>query len=558
MLSSGVIEQLDLFPGADNLNPVFDPDGSIYFLSNRDGFRDLYHYVPAEGKVYQKTDFLTGISGITHYAPALTINRNDRVTYLAFSHYFENGYQIFKARAQDLDTIQVDPQAVDMSAAMLPRVNRRAPDIVDQNLDELKSGLETSDVEGTEKPYRPKFKLDYVGGGGGVGVGTGNYIGPTTGAYGGVDLLFSDILGNNQLYASLALNGEFTDFGGVVSYINRKNPVAWGVSYSHIPYRSGRYGYAGDSTFQFQDFEIPTSRFILDNIRIFEDKIGAFAQYPFSTTLRLEAGGAYSLYYNRLDRENFYYDAFGNLVEYDRQRLDPEDVGLNIFQGQVASVNAALVGDNSYFGIASPLRGHRFRLGIEKYFNGFGGENSFGGFDFFNITADYRKYAYVKPVSFAFRGMHVGRYGRDSETLFPFFVGYPWLVRGYDFSHASEILPDNGANVEQLLGSKMLVTNFEVRMPLTGPERLSAIKSKFLFTELAVFADGGVAFTEFSDFSTKDPEGGTKEMEALPVFSVGASVRINLFGAMILEPYYAIPLQQETKGRFGLNIVPGW
>ena len=43
-----------------------------------------------------------------------------------------------------------------------------------------------------------------------------------------------------------------------------------------------------------------------------------------------------------------------------------------------------------------------------------------------------------------------------------------------------------------------------------------------------------------------------------PVFSAGASLRINLFGALILEPYYAIPLQKNAKGSFGLNLIPGW
>jgi hypothetical protein len=46
----------------------------------------------------------------------------------------------------------------------------------------------------------------------------------------------------------------------------------------------------------------------------------------------------------------------------------------------------------------------------------------------------------------------------------------------------------------------------------------------------------------------------------VPVFSAGVSLRINLFGAMILEPYYAIPFQQTRSkfGTFGLNFAPGW
>ncbi|MGM0475422.1 MAG: hypothetical protein ACQERV_14865, partial [Bacteroidota bacterium] len=47
--------------------------------------------------------------------------------------------------------------------------------------------------------------------------------------------------------------------------------------------------------------------------------------------------------------------------------------------------------------------------------------------------------------------------------------------------------------------------------------------------------------------------------EHIPVFSVGASIRINLFGALILEPYYAFPLQRENigYGQLGLFISGG-
>ncbi|MBL7774765.1 MAG: PD40 domain-containing protein, partial [Saprospiraceae bacterium] len=38
---TGLVEQLHLFPGADNMNPQFDGAGNLYFLSNRDGFRNL-------------------------------------------------------------------------------------------------------------------------------------------------------------------------------------------------------------------------------------------------------------------------------------------------------------------------------------------------------------------------------------------------------------------------------------------------------------------------------------------------------------------------------------
>jgi len=149
--------------------------------------------------------------------------------------------------------------------------------------------------------------------------------------------------------------------------------------------------------------------------------------------------------------------------------------------------------------------------------------------------------------------MHTGRYGKDANSFNKQFVGFPWFVRGYEFNSANTILLQNGRNINELIGSKMLVSNFEVRMPFTGPEGLSVIKSKFFLSELSFFVDGGMAWDTFGEETVND-----RAFDFNPLFSAGASVRINLFGALILEPYYAFPLLKETKGTFGLNIVPGW
>jgi hypothetical protein len=49
-------------------------------------------------------------------------------------------------------------------------------------------------------------------------------------------------------------------------------------------------------------------------------------------------------------------------------------------------------------------------------------------------------------------------------------------------------------------------------------------------------------------------------MERIPATSVGVSLRVNVFGYFILEPYYAIPFQRKDVGTglFGLVFAPGW
>src|SRR5690606_4020461 len=63
-LADNTIEDYDaIFPGADCINPCYDESGKVWFVSDRDGFRNLYRYDLKE-ELLQMTDLLTGISGI--------------------------------------------------------------------------------------------------------------------------------------------------------------------------------------------------------------------------------------------------------------------------------------------------------------------------------------------------------------------------------------------------------------------------------------------------------------------------------------------------------------
>ncbi len=546
-MASGITTVNEFFYGADNLNPVWDNDGNILFLSDRDGFRNLYRFEPATGKLFQMTDLLTGISGITPYAPALSASTKETRDRIVFTHYFNGGYRIYRAKSEDFINREVAADAVDMKPAQLIKTNRMAPDFVSSNLAQLNKLPSLPDSSLQAVAYRPHFKLDYIAGGGGVGVGIGNtYGGPVSGIGGGVDLIFGDIVGDHQVYSSIFLNGEVLDAGFSAAYLNRKNRFGWGVGLSHLPYQSGRSGYVGLDTLPIKDSpDLLFDHYVFDQIRTFEEKLSVFGEYPFSKTLRIEGSGSFAFYNNRIDRNQLYYDAFGNLVYQDREKISEREAGLNLFEGKLGTASVGLVGDNSYFGIASPTKGYRFRLSGEQYF---------GDIKLTNLTADVRKYFFVKPFTFAVRAMHQGRYGTDANAFYNLYLGYPWYMRGYGFSDSYEILEKNGRSVDDLFGSKMLLANAEVRIPLSGPEQLALLKSRVLFTELSFFTDGGYAWDVFE----KPTEGNLTQFDFKPLFSAGVSLRINLFGALVLEPYYAWPLLKDTHGSFGLNIVPGW
>ena len=545
--ATGTVEQLDLFPGADNLNPVFDNADNVVFLSNRDGFRNLYRYEPATDSLFQLTDALTGISGITHHAPALSVSRSERRNRYVYSYYRKGSYRIHSARDRDFLRRSVPADAVDLEPARLLHLNRRAPLVVDANLAVNAAVTPLPDSALQAVPYRPKFKLDYVSGGGGVGVGTSNMFGTQTGAQGGVQALWGDMLGDHQLVAGGMLNGEIYDFGAGITYLNKKNRFYWGGGISHTPLRSGRFGYAGVDSLEVPGGTLPVQHFVFDQVRTFQEQVSGFVQYPFSKTLRAELGGSVAFFHNRVDRFDNYYDAFGRLVAQERNKLSLEEAGLNLFRGSLQTLNVGLIGDNSTMGLTAPLKGHRFRLSATQYF---------GDLRFTDVTLDYRHYLRLKPVTLAARAAHYGRYGRDANRFFPQFLGQPWFIRGYGFNRANDVLQPNGRSVNDLFGSKLAVANVELRLPFAGPKGLTVIPNKLLLVDLNLFADGGLAFNGLDEFKTVE---GLSKTAPQPVFSVGASARVNLFGALVVEPFYAIPIQKHTAGgQFGLNIVPGW
>ena len=530
---SGTREDLDFFPGAENLNPQFDAAGNLYFLSNRDGFRNIYQYDRTDETLYQRSNLVTGVSGITQYSPALTISfKRDR---LLFTHYFDGRYDVYKTDLEDLPRIPVQSTDVDLTSATLPSGTGQGIDIVNNQMTRADQ-LSGDPVIMTKTPFKSRFKLDYIGGGGGVGVGVGNNtFGTGTALMGGVDMLFSDILGNHQIYTTLMLNGEITDVGGQVQYLNQKNPIGWGARILHIPFRSGISYYAGVDTVLFGGTPVLADRINTDIQRIFRTQGGLFAQYPFSPYQRIEVSSNLIRFGFREDRFIDYYSG-GLYLGQNRERLPAPD-GFNLY-----TAGGAYVGDRANWGLTAPLKGYRFRIGGEQYF---------GEWSFTEATVDGRRYFWLRPFTLALRGLHFGRYGGDADQL-PMFIGDPTLVRGYS-GRAFDYFDDFGLNTEDLIGSKLLVTNIEIRLPFTGPERLALIKSGFLLTDLNLFLDGGVAFSDWDNLWSPVEDTGVE-----PLLSAGVSLRVNLFGALILEPFYAWPLRKNSRAIFGLNFLPGY
>ena len=577
-LATGKITDIPVFDGANNLDPQYSADGKqVYFLSNRDGFRNMYRYTLADGKVEQMTNLFTGICGITEYSPAISISNNDDIVY---SYYFAQKYILYNAKASDFTPTVVNAQSTNYDAAMLPPFRSVGVDLINSNLNNYLAypRVPTDSIHLT--PYRPQFKLDYLASSG-VGASISQF---GAGLSSGIQGVFSDILGHNLLYGGLDVNGQIYDFGGQFVYINQQGRWNFGVALSHIPYQFANYStvvapYQLNST-----TTIPSVQERYDIIRTFQDQLNVFTSYPLSKINRIEFGTGVARYYYRVDRYTTYYDTLGNYINSDHQHIanstynaDPANGGLQLIPFTIYNVNTAIVGDNSFFGVASPLNGFRYRIQAEY---------DFGTYQFFAPSVDLRKYWRLAPVTLAARLYGYGRFG-NADGLYPLYIGYPFYIRGYEaqtFYTGNNKTPTNNFTIGDLSGSRMAIANFEVRLPFTGPEKLSAIKSKFFFSELNFFADAGLAWSagDKVEFKTDpsllrvvpvkdasgnqvfDPNSGnplySNVYSKVPAFSLGVSLRVNLFGYFILEPYLAYPVNRTDIGKpvFGLGFTPGW
>ena len=578
-LKTDAITNIKVFNGANNLNPQFSPDDqSIYFLSNRDGFRNMYRYTLASGNVEQMTNLFTGISGITEFSPALSLSKNGDVVY---SYYRAQKYAIYNARITDFKPVPVEAQAINFDAALLPPPKSVGVDLINTNLNNFLAYQKIPADSIHNVPFRSQFKLDYLASNG-VGAGVSRY---GAGLSSGIQGLFSDIVGQDQIFAGAAVNGQIYDFGAQVAYINRHGRWNIGFGASHIPYQYGSYIEGLNTvTISGKPTSVYESRY--DITRTFQDAVQVFASYPFSKITRIEFGASASRYSYRVDRYSTYYQyQVVNNVPYPTYGLYSEhnhitrseylqETGFDLKPFSLYQLNTALVGDNSFFGVASPLEGYRYRIGAE---------GNVGDYKFISPTIDLRRYVRAKPVTFAGRIYGYGRFGNEGQQLYPLFIGYPYLIRGYE---ANSFYRNNSRNtgnftIDQLQGSRTAVINFEIRLPFTGPEKLSQFKSKFIFSELNLFFDAGLAWNAGDKISfKKEPDANEYLTDAsgnpvysrfgqlvypagfnrVPATSAGISLRINIFGAFVLEPYLAVPFQRTDiqKPVFGLTFAPGW
>lgn len=525
------------------INPQYSPDGrSVYFVGDPDGIPDIYRLDLATGSFFRVTRVATGVSGITSLSPAISVAR--QTGRLVFSVFDRQGYDVLRLEQPEAAGTPVTTVAL-TDAGQLPPVPPRTASIVEAFRSDPLTGLPPEGTQYAVVPYRPALALDYIAPPT-VGASFGGPFGTQVG--GGIAASFSDQLGNNNLIAVLQAQGQIQDIGGQVIYQNLRRRWNYGAVVGRIPFLIGYSTYAQDQSGGVMYQQILQ--------RIYFNQAGVFAQYPFSTIRRMELSATATRQSFRVDAINYPLNAFGQIVGQQRQRL-PAPPALTYAQGA-----AAFVTDYSYFGLTSPVAGGRSRFQIAP---------TVGSLNFTTAQADYRRYLFFRPVTFAVRGMSVARFGRDAENtqrLYPLFVGYPTLIRGYDpYNFTAGECVSQGASTSscpvfnRLSGSRIALANAELRIPLLGPAGLGIIRSRLLPVEVAPFFDAGLAWSRGQRPDLRFVQGAAARNATtrIPVFSTGITTRINVLGFAVLEAYYVYPFQRPDKGAyFGFQLIPGW
>jgi hypothetical protein len=527
--NTGRIQVLPGLNGSKHISPQFSADGkSVLFISDRGGFTDLYRMEIASGAVFQVTRTATGISGIATSSPALSVAREAGTA--VFSVFEQGGLMIATlGQSETAGEPVTTPDVSTPSVALLPggRVGTNA--VVANYVDNFSVGL-PSDTLIAGRNYKPGLKLAYIGPPS-LGVGIGGPFGTTV--QGGASAFFSDLLGNHFLGVAAQASGTMRDIGGQVLYINSERRWTWGLSAERTPYL---YAYTTASATSLD--------YVLEHVAVTGGSV--LTQYARNTSSRLELSAGYQNY-------SFYRESRSLLNDVDAVPLPaPEPLGLG-------SATIAYVGDDALMGFTSPIGGTRYR---------FEASPTIGSLQYQTYLADVRRYAALAgPFTFALRGLHFGRYGRDgdSQRIGSIFLGDPTLVRGYSYDsfNSAECTQGTGSlaasacpQFDRLLGSRVGIVNAELRLMLFGQAGLGLIETVFPPLEIAPFFDAGVAWT---GSSAPNMTFDRNSADRTPVMSAGITSRLNLFGFAIFEVFHARPFNRPGRGGvWGFSLQPGW
>lgn len=358
--------------------------------------------------------------------------------------------------------------------------------------------LPTTDGEYKIHKYKAKLSTDYVGG----GVAYDTFFG----LRGQTVFLFSDYLGDHQIYVATDLVNTIDQSYVQAFYFNNKKRTGLGVGFFH------------------------TKNFYIDNSTLVTN--GSSSWYP----LFSDRFYGFSLMANRPSSVFSRFE--GSLSEYfiDREYIDSYDLRKNR-SSKVTVGEVAYVTDNIIWGMTGPVNGRRAKLTLE------GGINLFDSDDveFVAASFDYRKYWHFnKTFTLAVRVTGGASEGKTAKQYFlggtTNFIGNRTLdadvIKVENLYFSEVVTPLRGLDYYELQGDRFGLINMEFRFPL-----IDYFVMRFPLP-ITLARVGGVAFADMgsawfgNNFKFGTSQGDSRLLDVHTSFGFG--MRANL-GFLLLR-----------------------
>jgi len=500
-LDTQTVRQVEIAESRAQLSPQWSGDDTaLYFVGDADGMTNVFRVALDSSTTEQLTKVHTGVSGVTPTSPALSVAASAPV--VAYTVYQRGRPQLVM-----LDASTAVTQTASAPPAAAPAVTDTenvvaTRGLVDRVRADQQTGLPDTASLG-QRDYSSRMSLETVG---------QPYLSSGGGPFGtfvraGGAVVFGDMLGERRMGVALQIGNRLRDAAFEFRYLNQERRWNWGAIAELEP---GFSRYRRNAMIE-HDGE-PALLKQADYLQRTQLRMAGLVAYPFSRGLRLELiGGVRQAMYHRELRSQISSAETGRVLATDRITSSGGE------STTVAEVGAALVHDTTVFGLTAPLLGSRYRLEVSP---------AVGELAYTRVVADYRRYLMpVRPYSVAVRVLHAGRYGPDGDDprLVSSFLGSNYLVRGHRLD--LRYCPPDPTRVcgEDLLGSRVLVGNVEIRVPLSGLFTRQLDYGR-IPADVFVFADGGLVWSGPHAFETALPR------RAHGISSIGAGIRLNAGG----------------------------
>jgi Tol biopolymer transport system component len=496
------------------ISPQWSPDGkAVYYVGDPDGVSNIYRVELGTGDIRRVTSEPSGISGITATSPALAVAASTGK--LAFNAYRDGRFEI-----QTLEQASAESAPIVTSGVATQTASPHALGKLGQLLSNARIGLPADGTFLTSK-YDDRLRVEsiadpYIG----AAIGGGGFVGGVLRANFGVT--FGDLLRDRELQALVRIGTSKDDIAAQIGYVNRRGRLHWGFVSGFVPAR-----FLGAERSIVRTATLVTQEY--GNLRYAHEYASLTARYNVSRATRFEfrAGGR---------RTGYGWQTVTQVVDASTRQLVTS--AIQELPGArpvyLAEMQAAYVRDTALLGPTSPILGHRLRLDVQP---------AVGGLTFADVRLDARRYFMpIRPVTFAVRVDHTGRYGPDARDgrLTPLLLGLQTLVRGYDLStFAAERCGRTATScsiVDQLSGNRFAVMNLELRAPLLGllTGNLDYGRTPI---EALIFADGAMLWTPHAN----------APLQRDRFRSVGIGARANL-GGFVLELTGVRPFDKPQNG----------